>query len=90
LNLEAEGLNAETKERYEQVRRIVEGLPENYRKVIQMRDMDGFSFDEIKEVTGLEIPNIRVILSRARQKVKKEVEKIYSYEDTEQLTRKIL
>lgn len=90
LNLEEKTASSDVKEKFEHVKRVIEMLPENYRKVIQLRDIDGFEFDEIKEMTGLEIPNIRVILSRARQKVKTEVEKIYSYEDKEQLTRQIL
>ena len=90
LNLEAESINEEAKERYEQVKKIIKKLPENYRTVIELRDIDGFEFEEIREITGFEIPNIRVILSRARQKVKTEVEKIYDYEDAEQLTQQIL
>lgn len=90
LNLEAESLQPEVKERYEQVKKIIEKLPDNYKKVLRLRDIDGFSFEEIKELTELEIPYLRVILSRARHKVKKEVEKIYNYEDTTQLTRQIL
>jgi hypothetical protein len=38
----------------------------------------------------MEVPHIRVILSRARQKVKEEVGKIYNYEDKRQFAGKIL
>ncbi|MFW6289563.1 MAG: RNA polymerase sigma factor, partial [Mariniphaga sp.] len=76
--------------KYEHVRRIIDALPEKYREVIRLRDIDGFSFDEIKELTGLEIANIRVVLSRARQKVKEEVQKIYDYEDKRQIAGELL
>ena len=84
LNLEAGETSHEMKEKFEQVQKVIQGLPEKYRTVIEMRDIDGFSFKEIKEMTGFEVPYIRVILSRARQKVKEEVEKIYNYEDKRQ------
>ncbi len=82
LNLEASGASAETKEKYEHVHKIIEKLPEKYRTIIRLRDIDGFSFNEIKEMTGFEVPYLRVILSRARLKVKQEVEKIYDYDKT--------
>jgi RNA polymerase sigma-70 factor, ECF subfamily len=90
LNIEANEVNPDLKEKYEYVHKIIEKLPEKYREVIRLRDIDGFSFDEIREFTGMEVTNIRVVLSRARQKVKEEVKKIYDYEDKRQTTRKIL
>ena len=80
----------ETRERYEQVHKIIEKLPEKFRTVIRMRDIDGFTFDEIKEMTGYEKPNLRVILSRARSQVKKELEKIYNYDRSREVTQQIL
>lgn len=80
FNLEAVGVQPEVREKYEHVHRIIEKLPEKYRQVIRLRDIDGFTFDEISEMTGFEVSHIRVILSRARMKVKQEVEKIYNYE----------
>lgn len=83
-------LNPDIREKYETVHRIIEALPEKYRDVIRFRDIDGLSFDEIRTITGLEVTNIRVVLSRARQKVKEEVEKIYSYGNKRQVTGEIL
>jgi RNA polymerase sigma-70 factor (ECF subfamily) len=79
LNIQSSELSAETKEKYEHVHKAIEKLPGKYKNVIQLRDIDGLTFDEIKEMTGFEVPYIRVILSRARLKVKQEVEKIYDY-----------
>ena len=67
-------------EKFDHVRKVIETLPEKYRQVIQYRDIDGFEFDEIMELTGHEVPYIRVLLSRARGMVKTEIQKIYSYE----------
>ena len=90
LNIQSEEVSVETREKYEHVHKTIEKLPQKYRSVIQMRDIDGLTFDEIKEMTGFEVPYIRVILSRARLKVKQEVEKIYDYENERQLARQIL
>lgn len=90
INLEATDLSPETKEKFEHVHKIINELPEKYRQIIRLRDIDGFSFEEIKEMTGFEVPNLRVILSRARLKVKQEVEKIYDYDRTRKITQEIL
>ena len=82
LNIEENGFDQEKKEKYEHVHKSIEKLPDKLRTVIQLRDIDGLEFDEIKEITGFEITYIRVILSRARQKVKEEIEKIYDYDET--------
>jgi RNA polymerase sigma-70 factor (ECF subfamily) len=90
LNLEASTTNPDTREKFENVQKVIENLPEKFREIIRYRDIDGFSFQEIKEMTGFEIPYLRVILSRARIKVKQEVEKIYDYDRTRKVTQKIL
>ena len=81
MNLTSEEKSLEAKESYEQVHRIIGSLPDKYREVIRMRDIDGFSFDEIREMTGFDIPYIRVILSRSRLRVKNELIKTYHYEN---------
>lgn len=82
LNIEEKSFDAEKREKYEHVHKIIEKLPDKYKTVIQLRDIDEYSFEEIKEITGFEITHIRVILSRARVKVKQEIEKIYDYDET--------
>lgn len=90
LNLQSVEMPVEIKEKFEFVQRIIEALPEKYKEVIQLRDIDGYTFEEINEVTGFEVPHIRVILSRARMKVKEEVEKIYNYGNERKFARQIL
>lgn len=62
------------------VRRIVETLPEQQRLVIHLRDVEEYSFDEIEQVTGISVNNIRVILSRARKAVRENYLKANDYE----------
>lgn len=88
--IEAGHADPDMNEKYRLVHQIIEKLPEKMQTVIRLRDIDGFSFEEIKAITGLEPPHLRVILSRARQKVKQELEKIYDYDNTRRITQKIL
>ncbi len=55
-------------------------LPEQQRLLIMLRDVEGYSFEEIAGQTGLEVNNIRVGLSRARKAARKTYLKMSSYE----------
>jgi RNA polymerase sigma-70 factor, ECF subfamily len=80
LQVAAPGVDPDARERLEHVHRIMQNLPENYREVLQLREIDGFSFEEIHAMTGFEIPYIRVLLSRSRMRLKEELDKVYNYE----------
>jgi RNA polymerase sigma-70 factor (ECF subfamily) len=55
--------------------RIINDLPEIYREVIQLRDIEELSYEEIAEKTGQNINTLRVNLSRARKSVRDEFNK---------------
>ena len=48
--------------------------PESQRAVITMRDVDGWSSEEVRNVLGLSESNQRVLLHRARAKVRRALE----------------
>lgn len=56
-------------------------LPEQQRMIIHMRDIEQYSYEEIEEVTGMNVNAIRVNLSRARKNVKGSYLKIRKYEN---------
>lgn len=64
----------------EVMRRLIDTLPETQKLILHLRDVEEYSFEEIQEVTGLTINNIRVILSRARQQVREMYLKTTNYE----------
>lgn len=65
----------EINETYAFMERIIDNLPENYRVIIYLRDIDGLSFEEIADKTGQNINTLRVNLSRARKTVRDEYKK---------------
>ena len=52
----------------------IDTLPENQRAVITLRDVDGFDADEACEILGISEVNQRVLLHRARAKVRAALE----------------
>ena len=71
----------ELSETASQIAQLIGKLPDLQRNVIQMRDIEQLSYDEIAEVTGLQINAIRVNLSRARKKVRDEFLKMNENEN---------
>ena len=52
----------------------IDALPETQRTVITLRDVDGWSSEEVRNVLGLSESNQRVLLHRARAKVRQALE----------------
>ena len=70
----------ETKDKEQQIRQLINRLPENQRQVLRLRGIDDCSMDEIEQITGLNAVNVRVLLSRARKVIREQFEKLYEYE----------
>ena len=58
---------------------IIGNLPDLYREVIRLKDIEGLSYEEISQKIFMNINTLRVNLSRARKMVREEFIK-YSYE----------
>lgn len=56
-------------------------LPEQQRLIIHMRDIEHYSFEEIENITGMNVNAIRVNLSRARKNVRGNYLKVKAYEN---------
>jgi len=52
------------------ISRIIDELPDEWRNLVQMREIRGMSYEEIACIKGLNINNLRVMLSRARNLIK--------------------
>jgi RNA polymerase sigma-70 factor (ECF subfamily) len=65
----------ERNEIYTIMDKIIDKLPEIYREVIHLKDIEGLSYEEIAFKTGQNINTLRVNLSRARKMVREEFKK---------------
>jgi RNA polymerase sigma factor (sigma-70 family) len=70
----------EQNELLEIIQTLIEGLPKQQSEIILMRDIDGMEFTEIASAMHLKIEHVRVLLSRARKNISKQLQNIYSYE----------
>lgn len=58
------------RERLAKVLDAVKSLPDRQREVLTLRTLDGLSYEEIAERTGMNPLTLRVLLSQARRKLK--------------------
>jgi RNA polymerase sigma-70 factor (ECF subfamily) len=63
-------------EQGQRLREAIRYLPPHYRIILVLRDMEGFTDEEVGEITGLRPGTIRVRLHRARLFVRRELAKV--------------
>ncbi|MBI4715922.1 MAG: sigma-70 family RNA polymerase sigma factor [Nitrospirae bacterium] len=64
-----------SKESREYIERAIAALPDGQRVVILMRDVEGIDSGEVCNILGISETNQRVLLHRARSKVRRELER---------------
>lgn len=57
------------KETKQELKDLLDLLPENYRTILYLREYEGFSYEEIEETMGLKASQVKVNLHRARKKL---------------------
>jgi RNA polymerase sigma-70 factor (ECF subfamily) len=55
------------------IRRIMSALPENQQLVMHLREVEGFSYNEIAEVLDISLEQVKVNLFRGRQGIKNRI-----------------
>lgn len=60
----------EVKDTVNFIRQLMGELPEQQKLVMQLRDIEGYEFEEIEQILDLSVNTIRVNLSRARKKIR--------------------
>ena len=70
----------ELRDEVNQVMTLIEQLPEQQKQIMRMRDVEDLPYEEIEKATGLTSVNIRVLLSRARKKIREQFLEIKNYE----------
>lgn len=69
----------DARERMALVRRLMDSLPEVQRSIMELRDIEGYSYQEIAEVLQLSDSQVKVYLHRARTTLRQLVEKTERY-----------
>ncbi|MDR6300751.1 RNA polymerase sigma factor [Mesonia maritima] len=69
----------EAKDELAHVSEIIEGLNKQEQLLIQLRDVEQLEYEEIAKIAEMKETAIRVALSRARKKIRKEILKKHRY-----------
>ncbi len=87
LDIKTHDLNSESPlERTEQsdmvnkIKQIIQYLPEQQKTIVHLRDIEGYEFEEVMEITGFDLNYVRVNLSRGRKKIRETIKNIHKYE----------
>lgn len=67
------------KELAEITKRLISQLPEKQKMVIHLRDVEQYEIEDMSDMLGMDVPAIRMNLSRARRSIKEQLEKIINY-----------
>jgi RNA polymerase sigma factor (sigma-70 family) len=59
------------------IQKALNSIPENYRKLVILRDVEEFSYEEICEMTGLPMGTVKSRINRGREKLQKLLKDIY-------------
>jgi RNA polymerase sigma-70 factor (ECF subfamily) len=61
------------------IQKFMQALPPLQRQVLQLRDVEGYSYEEISEMLDVTLGQVKVNLFRARQHLKKNLQSIDAY-----------
>ncbi len=62
-----------TQEFYEHLRTAIKELPESFRTTIVMREIEGLTYEEIAEITGVSLGTVKSRIARARLRLQEQL-----------------
>lgn len=71
--------STEMEENMQKITQMIDALPEKQRQVIHLRDVEGYSYQEICDILELDMNQVKVTLFRARNAVREKLTKIDAY-----------
>ncbi|MDG2990190.1 sigma-70 family RNA polymerase sigma factor [Candidatus Synechococcus calcipolaris G9] len=63
-----------TGEFYEQLRQAIAALPETFRTTIVLREIEGLTYEDIAQITGVSLGTVKSRIARARQRLQSELQ----------------
>jgi RNA polymerase sigma factor (sigma-70 family) len=88
-NTDGQEQRIEAEETYRKVKDLMMELPELQRLIVQLRDVEGYDFQQISEIADMNVNAVRVNLSRGRQRLRDLYTKREGY-GNQKITGKIL
>ena len=70
-----EGIQVERKEMLNRIKTCIDELPKKQKAVMQLRDIEGYSYNEISGILEIDLNQVKVNLFRARKSVRHELVK---------------
>ena len=70
---------AEDRDSWGWVEKIIETLPEQQKLILQMREIEQYGYEEIAKIMDMNETAVRVALSRARKTLREQLTKTHSY-----------
>lgn len=67
------------KDRVQQIRKLINALPEKQRSCIQLRDIEGQPYKDIAQILGITEEQVKVNIFRARQTIKIKFKELEDY-----------
>ena len=71
--------NLELNDTMRRINEFILKLPEKQKQIIQLRDIEGFSYNEISEILDIDINQVKVNLFRARKAIKENLLNLNAY-----------
>lgn len=71
--------STEMEENMQKITQTIGALPEKQRQVMHLRDVEGYSYQEICDILELDMNQVKVTLFRARSAVREKLTKIDAY-----------
>lgn len=71
--------SVELSESMKRIGELMASLPDKQRQVMHLRDVEGYSYQEIADILELDMNQVKVNLFRARQSVREQLQKISAY-----------
>lgn len=69
----------ETRDTLEQIGGLMDTLPDKQRQVMELRDVEGFSYKEISDILEIDINQVKVSLFRARKQIREQLMNMNAY-----------
>lgn len=70
-NINDPGQQVESKDMMDKIKNLIDTMPENYKAVLQLREIEEMSYKEIADILNMTIEKVKIYIFRARKMLQK-------------------